>query len=98
MKDRLAKLGNLTRGAALVGIGIGAVACTNESGAPPPATGTSSAAAAAPSAAASAADPATNVPAVRRRFPIPNAIRRPADLAPATDAGAGSPPNAPDAS
>ncbi|HEY2511246.1 MAG TPA: hypothetical protein VGI39_10330, partial [Polyangiaceae bacterium] len=64
MKDRFSKLAELTRGAALVGIGLGAVACTTNT--PPATTGS---AAVTPDPAASTGGP---VPA--RKFPVPNAV------------------------
>jgi hypothetical protein len=82
MKDRFAKLAALTRGAAVVTLGVGASiavgACT-KSDAPPAAAGTIQ------------PDPATPEPVdaaapVRRKYPMPNAMRPPGRFA---DGGAG---------
>jgi hypothetical protein len=73
MKDRFAKLVALTRGAAVVGLGMGAGAgCTNEPSGTPPAVSAPTVAENAP------VDPASDGGTVgprRRRFPIPNAMR-----------------------
>jgi hypothetical protein len=76
MKDRFAKLANLTRGAAVVSLGVGAsyvaasTGCTkSEPTSPPPVT------ADAIQADPAAADPGDGGPFHgRRRFPIPNAM------------------------
>jgi hypothetical protein len=95
MKDRFARLADLTRGAALVGLGtLAATGCSNESSSqPPPATG---------SAAVATTDPAgdsgaSGRPFLRRKFPIPNAMRPRvegflSDAGPPGDSGA--PPDA----
>ena len=71
MKDRFSKLADLTRGAALVGLGLGGLgACTTNT--PPAATGTTTAATPDP-AASSTGGAGANVP---RKFPVPNAIHR----------------------
>jgi hypothetical protein len=77
MKDRFERLAALTRGAALLTLGAGAVAagCTKNEPAPQPtvAAGSTQADLTAPAVDASDADAGPLRP--RHRFPIPNAMR-----------------------
>lgn len=89
MKDRFSKLAELTRGAALVGIGLGAMACTTNT--PPAATGTTTAATPDPAAS-------TDGPVAPRKFPVPNAVHRygiPSDDGGTTAAGPVAPGSLP---